>query len=223
MLILWCAGLLSPAVVNAGGKEDAAALGALLIDVRRVLPAGWEADITPADFGKEDFSRDDLPALIVRSKKKLEVEVITVSAPPLQPGETPETQLQQVTLRFECRPYISRRKYAEQKDANKHKQQQRLKFQRTRLADIPWASKASPFPPRAFQPRNQAEAALVREYQFLWMRTSPVELPTHFHGGLAFQLQRSWYIHIVKPAESDTFQQVLADVQKIIARYHPES
>ncbi len=210
---------ISPVAV-ADETHDAATLETLLTKVRAVLPAGWKADVTPTVQVRG--VRENTPALIIQSTGQLEVEIVAPSSPALPPGAKTPTHRQQVTLTFESRPYVNRSQYTELRRGNELKRQERGAFYKKHLQGIPWAAKTSPpIPPRSFSPRDKAERQLIRQYQFVWLRTAPQKLPTHFYDSLAFDMRRDWYVYLIDEAESAKYEKLLRDVQKIITPYAP--
>lgn len=194
----------------------------LLIEVRQVLPAGWEAELSPS---AEDRPLEDVPVLVIRSKAPLRVEHF-------YPGMSNEVEtqirdrsrLETVELRIVCQPFVSPRRYQELSLLNQQRERVRAEFVNTQLRGLAWAYKGgAPMPPSAFEPKNDAERRLVREYQLLWLNTQPLELPTHYYRSLAFRLEQDHSLAIQEESAAATYQQLQASVQKIILPYVTEN
>jgi hypothetical protein len=73
-----------------------------------------------------------------------------------------------------------------------------------------------PFPPTAYQPRNDEEEQLVQAYAFLWQETEPVPLPDLRYKTLSFRSDLAWQFD----SENETTGKEIAAVRKtVVARF----
>jgi beta-lactamase regulating signal transducer with metallopeptidase domain len=186
---------------------EAEALEQLLGSVRALLPTGWRAEIAtnvPLEVILPWRRPPDRRSLVVwRIEQALGEPNVAGrpggSGPDDRPWEkvTPCVQLTSF-------PFLSPDEHQRKAQANRDKLSARIKFVEQQMDGIPRQTK-EPHPPRptAFQPLNNEQRGIVREYEQLWSRTAIKELPTRYYKSLAFLVESDGYILRDKAIENE--------------------
>ena len=202
--------------------QDSANLRQLLRRVEAVVPAGWRAEITPdvpVDAQLLWRLRSGGPCLTVwRTAPVLGMPnapgMPGVSDPDDLPWEEVRPRLQLTLVEF-----LSDNQFAQRATENRRKQARRNGFIERQLSGIERQTKNPyPCPPVAFRPKSDAERELVRQYALVWMRTEPVELPTHHDGTLAFITERDGY-SFRDQAVAREYDAVWENVESLVTPY----
>lgn len=197
--------------------EDAnrvALLEEVATKVRKLLPASWEVTITPS---ADDFSGSDEPALVVRTKQP--VATLTQYPNPA-PGQKPLAKEVIVSVRFECRPFVSQEAHANATKRNLAMRDERLAFAAKHLSKVQTGYMGNPpIPPGHHTPENAEQQRAVLEYAFLWLRTVPEELPSHHYRNLSFDRNYAFYTTMADPAKAKEFNKLLDKLDEILTPY----
>lgn len=216
LLIVFTMGAVAFAADDA--TDQAAQLEQLLAEVQQTLPAGWSAEITPTEKWPT-HRRTNAPGLVVYRHENVQGYY---DAP--NPGsDGPETQSTEVMFMFTAMPYLTQPQYRNLKNDNETRGQTRLEFEK-KLKDIPGGYMgANPWPPGAYEPADESQRNLIRQYAFVWLNTEPHPLPNYSYNHLSFD----GYMQENLVCEKSTDQKELATVRalllKLLNRYEAES
>lgn len=152
--------------------------------VETVIPPRWMVELDP-----------DRPALVVRSRDKLQVVSNSINIGPRQNEQV-------VSIRFDVVPHVTPEEFATLRQTNEDWLQQRTEFADRHLSTIsagevtkggfieyPPGRRPSPCSPDSYQPKTENQEDLLAEYRLLWKRTQPRPVPTHHAQSTSFRLQ----------------------------------
>ena len=194
--------------------SDMKALEEVRKKIERKIPNTWEVVLNLAGG---DFSGEDAPALVVRTKRP--VATLTQYPSPA-PGQKPAEREGVFEIKFECVPPVTESEYAALAKKNAENTKRRLAFSKERLQGISWGAKSpSPYSPARYSPEGEAQVREVREYAFLWMRTKLRDLPSHHYGRLSFDRHYPYFTRIRNPNKAKQFQKLLKDLDTILKPY----
>lgn len=205
--------------VQAGDRNDAEDLEALHGKFQKMLPKGWSATLDLLDAERPD-QPGSTPAIVIQSDTPLEVSWSVPSSPP---GDQLHINREPVVIRLIAMPFVPPEKYTALRQHNQKLAEICEQFTRTEMSAIPWAHKgALPLPPSAFSPETDPEKRLVRHYAYLWMRSQPTPLPTHYEGTLSFDLRLPFGIQVRDTAKSQEYLRIQQSLAKLLTPYEPK-
>jgi hypothetical protein len=214
------ASLASVALSVQPDTSKSAQLEQLSSEVASVIPMGWKVEISPTDKGKEQRNWDlDIPCLIVyREKPTLGYfsglnNALSVDAP------KPESQ--SVLFHFLSLPYLSATEYRSTKERNDAERETRLRAEKKLTGIRCFHMGPHPFPPSAYEPQNDAERKLVREYGFVWADTRLQSLPEYTYRHLSFSGDMMEQTTFTEPDAAAEIESVRAELRRILKKYEP--
>ncbi len=173
--------------------RDMANLKQLLGEIQKLLPEGWQAELT-VDVPEKircEFRQPDAPSIMVWRQDKAIGKYVGLK---LAPGSSDaEFQPQRVFFEMSLMRQITPQEYRQAAQSNATGDRLRREFQK-RLQDAGVKNtlislltpSEPPVPPASYRPNSSEQKELVRQYGLLSAQTEPQSLPTHFYLTLAF-------------------------------------
>jgi len=194
--------------------EQVDQLHELVEKIRNIMPEGWEAEL---DYNPR-LRRQEI---VVRSAAPMAVNFHYPSSPgksvdePVEPPKQETIEISLGLMRFVPAP-AWKLKFARNSEFNRL----RIHFQEHALRIKRGAYKGGdPVPPWMFRLRNEADERKLQEYTFLWLRTEPEKLPTHYYRQLSFSLFHNYYVEILDPKQAEQYNRILEKLERIFTAY----
>ena len=204
-------------------KTQAVELLNLSEKIQKVLPAGWQIEI-PSRWSTDPriAIAGDYPAIVIRSKEKLDVAVSVAGANPADLKANPASLSKKaiVNIRLLCRPFVSQERFQALRAQNKEITKARQEFVARNLSEVSFAHKGPrPFPPTAYSPKSEEEKIAVLQYKFMWMNNKINGLPTHHFKSLSFYKDWDWFVRLRDENKQQAYQKLLGDLDSILTPY----
>jgi len=138
--------------------------------------------------------------LFIRSEGKLPVEYVGFIGRRAA-GDDPNPYIVQkiAQVEFEFFPYLTPQDYAKTRKTNDELEKHREQYEERRFGKMRFQNKGE-LSPLSFVSPFEDRTPFLKEYAFLWLRTEPKPLPTHYYGTLAVET------HDIPPVWSGTIK-----------------
>ena len=134
--------------------------------------------------------------------------------------------MEKVEIRLVTMPFLTPDERSSAVEGNEKALQKRLDFERQYLAGFDFASKEPrPIPPWDYRMLvdDEKQQASLRQYIFLWLRTEPTLLPSHYYRSLSFRMETTPWGTIRDEEKMKQYREILAELQRIVFPYDKPS
>jgi hypothetical protein len=206
-----------------GVRRDSTNLKQLLAEVRKVLPAGWRAEITP------DLPHDlvhtwamDKACLVIWREEEVLVRYAGAGAPIRTGNDDWQYEKKRIYFHWAMMDFLTPQQYRETEAENDRLKGIRLAFE-NQMHVAGFAKGERPVPPIFFQPVTEDQKEQVRQYTILWSQTEPRRLPTHYYKTISLFTDFFDHYEAINSKVEDEFRQVRDAVAKLITAYKQEA
>ncbi len=203
--------------------RDSASLIKLRDEVRKSLPPGWRAEVTP-ETPREiveniDFHFDRCRLLVWHEEKTLG-RWNGPNGPGRLSEEEAELDFKSVTptLDLIVTKHFTPAEFEKAAGENIAHQRQRLDFEKQNLGPAVFMG-SRPYPPSAYRPETPERKELVRQYALLWTQTEPQPLPTHSFEQLSLEVRLRNDLELKDPQISKQRHDLETAILRLLTAY----